>query len=298
MKLYLLVLSLLSTIGLCAHGRDYDVNLIVFSKDTPLQLHAFLESLAMNGNGFHTVSVLYQATSDRLARAYQNVHTSFSVVEFIDLNRSLIARDTDSQHLPAPFKTQLCSLIDNARARYFMFATDDSLLIDRVNVRECAQLLAKTKARGFYLWSGKDVLEPELEKCKVRAQFNQIANSIYLWRSDCSMDDGRHPIDMTIFPKEIIEPMCGMLDYDSLTTFRQAWLKNVRADVQTYGLCYERPKLMPLPFKFLPGETQKGGVGRLTAEQQLELFEEGSRIDVVGILNALTLQNLSKKGAA
>lgn len=290
MKRFLLSAVLFTVFGLAAHGRDYDANLIVFSKDSPLQLHAFLESLAINGNGFHTVSVLYQATSERLARAYQNVHTAFSVVEFINLAQNTASR--------ASFKTGLCTLIDAARARYFMFATDDILLIDTVNVRECAQLLAKAKARGFYLWSGKDIIESELEKHKVRAQFQQIANSVYLWRSERGIDDGRHPIDMTIFPKEIIEPICHMLEYDSLDTFRQAWLKQMRADVHTYGLCYERPKLLPLPAQFIPTDRKKVGDGRLTAEQQLELFEEGSRIDVVGILNALTLQNLSKKGAA
>lgn len=276
MKFYLLVFSLLSTIGLCAHDGAYDVDLIVFSKDRPLQLYAFFDSLAQHAKGFHKITVLCHAKTEQIARAYEQVRQAFPVFEFVYQSRENPRRD---------FKPLLCSLVDRSHAKYIIFAVDDIIVTDSFDVQECAKSLEKTKAYGFYLRLGKDISGcfTEHRETGLPHLYPVEGGVGVLWQFNTGQGDWRYPntVDMTLYPKGMVAQVCHQLNYHSPNTFEGTWAGH--ANMQAYGLCFETSKMINIPLNLVQTDWKNPITNTFTAEQLLELFEKGYKMNVAAL---------------
>lgn len=280
MKLQFLLVGLFFVIGaavnLGAHGGNYAVDLIVFSKDRPLQLYAFLESLTNNAKGFHDISVLCHAKNERIARAYDEVQQKFPHVDFVFQSRENPRGD---------FKQLLCSLVDHSHASYIIFAVDDIIVTDSFDIQECAQLLAQTKAYGFYLRLGKEISGCFMERRETGLpHLYPVQGGVgFLWQFDTGTGDWRYPntVDMTLYPKTTVVQACHGLQYHSPNTFEGVWCG--RVNLKASGLCFEKSKMINIPMNLVQTDWKNLATNSFSADQLLELFEKGLKIDVAAL---------------
>lgn len=278
MKFFGFIVTLLCSfsLGLSAHGDRYDVDLIIFSKDRPLQLYALLESLATQAKGFHDIAVLCHAKNDRVAHAYKQVEQAFPTVDFIYQSRENPRGD---------FKRLLCSLVDHSHANYLIFAVDDIIVTDSFDIEECAKLLEQTKAYGFYLRLGKDITGCFMERRETGLpQFYPVQGGVgVIWHFDTGQGDWRYPntVDMTLYPKATVVKACHQLNYHSPNTFEGTWCGYV--NLKMSGLCFETSKIINIPMNLVQTDWKNLMTNTFTADQLLDLFEKGQKIDVAAL---------------
>lgn len=279
MKFFYLVVTLLCSfsLGLNAHGDAYDVDLIVFSKDRPLQLYAFLESLTTQAKGFHDITVLCHAKNERMAHAYKQVEQAFPTVDFVYQS---------CENPRGDFKRLLCSLVDHSHANYLIFAVDDIIVTDSFDIQECAKMLEQTKAYGFYLRLGKDITGCFMERRETGTpQFYPVQGGIgVLWHFEAGQGDWRYPntVDMTLYPKATVVQACHQLSYHSPNTFEGVWC-GWRLNLKTYGLCFETSKMINIPMNLVQTDWKNRVTNIFTADQLLDVFEKGNKIDVAAL---------------
>lgn len=89
------------------------ISLCVFSKNRPMQLEAFLDSLTTNAQYIkeEDIYVLYTYTNDQFKQGYDILKSSFKNINWI---------------LESDLKTQLIDLVKGFK-QYFLWTTDDSL---------------------------------------------------------------------------------------------------------------------------------------------------------------------------
>ncbi|HJZ23054.1 MAG TPA: glycosyltransferase family A protein, partial [Candidatus Babeliales bacterium] len=131
-------------------SKNDTVSLIIFSYNRPLQLYALLESIQKYMKGLESIAVLYRADSDRFAAAYDKVKSTFATLsDAMTWQRQ--------QNPPHDFKELLLSLLDAQTSPYLMFAVDDNILKDAVDLHICMKYMQCTKAYGFFLRLGEHI---------------------------------------------------------------------------------------------------------------------------------------------
>lgn len=162
------------------NGENRMASVIVFSKDRPLQLHAYLESLiAMSEIEQKDISVLY---CEKNEISYSKVRKYFHAVNWI--------RETE-------FDTQLRRIVADA-GNYIMFGCDDVIFTHKFCIREIELFLNNTKdVLGITLRLGNNI------KPKPKNQFIKDGFSIWDWANSRE----RHynypwELDCTVYRKD------------------------------------------------------------------------------------------------
>lgn len=253
------------------------IDLIVFSKNRPLQLYAFLESCEKYVTGTAMISVIYYA-GDEYSGAYMHVHKRFPTVRFI---RQSVENPYDD------FKPLLYSLVKCSRAAYMLFAVDDIVVIDYIDLQKCAKLLKKQKAYGFYLRLGHDICECYTEELSVQQPpLHCVETGMYSWDFGAGSGDWNYPhtVDMTLFRKKDVWHAVKYLDYDSPNTFEQAWAdKSVLLSKKTKGLCSGVSKIVNIPLNLVQEDFKNRHIKNCDVQFLLEKFQQGFKLDILAL---------------
>jgi hypothetical protein len=276
MKLFLKVCMMSCMTVFIASAQQTAVDLVIFSKNRPLQLYAFLESCSRYVSGLSSVSVIYYADQD-FTDAYTTVQQTFPEAQFLQQKALGVKGD---------FKQLTRQAVSATEAPYIIFAVDDIVVIDHVDLQRCVQLLEQYQAYGFYLRLGSDITECYSEgrhtgqpPLKIREQ------DVYSWRFFQGTGDWGYPhtVDMTLFRKKDVKPFVKGLFYHSPNTFEGQWAGYASAIIQRRGLCFTYSKIINLPLNLVQNDFNNRHGADYDAHYLLAQFQAGLKMDITDL---------------
>ena len=262
-----------------AHAGN-KVDVVIFSYDRPLQLELLLNSMERFMVGTGQVSVVYRASAQSYKKAYEQLHTSFPSIHFV----------AQGAHPKKDFKplTEQCAF--STPHEYILFAVDDNVVKEPVDLGACIDLLEKYHAYGFYLRMGTHLTECYTMSCKQPLPSLQEREAgLYSWCFAQGYADWNYPnnVDMTLYRKRDIKPMVTSLTYENPNTLELQWASNPTSRTK-FGLCFARSKMVNLPLNKVQDSWDNRNEHLLQPEEQLAKFDEGLAIDLeplCGIMN-------------
>lgn len=270
MKQYLLiVLFIFTSLTACAEKAD----MVIFSFDRPLQLYALLESVKRYVTGLEQIHVIYRASNDEFAYAYDCINQDFPHVTFT----------RQGKNPRQDFQPLTINAVETTPTPYVIFAVDDNIVKDYVDLEECIDLLNQTNAYGFYLRLGLNI-----SHCYTQNQSQNIPahrsvkNDVYAWQFAHGSHDWGYPntVDLTLFKKEEILPTIKTISFYSPNVFECAWAQKADAIMHRRGLFYAESKIVNLPLNIVQEDWNNRNQQELLPAQQLELFFAGKKIDI------------------
>ena len=253
-----------------------EVDLVVFSHDRPLQLYAFLESAGKYMRSLHRLFVIYRVSSENYDKGYREVKKKFSQAIFLKESMQLSSGD---------FSSLLLKTLRNyevSKARFVMFANDDIVIKDKINLEKAVRSLKKTGAYGFYFRLGKHV-----DYC-FKGDFYQgvpksveIEKGIYAWQFEVGQGDWRCPNtkDMALYRKKDIYPYFVCMKFHNPNILEALW--DEHADLSKVGLYDQSAKIVSFPLKsVIQNEWVKSKICDISTKQLLSLFEQGLKMNI------------------
>lgn len=267
MIMYILLLFFLSAY---AHEND-SVDLLIYSYDRPLQVYACLESMQAHMVGVRSCTIIYRISNKNFAQGYEQVKKDFPGVCFIQQRPQ--ADD---------FKQLTLAWLKNA-CNYVMFAVDDIVVTEAVNVNHCVQAMERYNGYGFYLRLGKNITIQSMGDSQKARQLvcpplMPLEENIFQW----TFADARgewayaHSLDMTIYRKNEVHDFFKKAEYKSPNSMEAEWTYYI--DKRKKGLCYEHSKIVNIPLNCIQKDYKNYSMG-VSTEQLLALFNEGFKID-------------------
>jgi hypothetical protein len=255
------------------HHQELKADLVIFSFDRPLQLYALLESIEKYITGLGQIHIIYRASNDQFSAAYEEVHKRFNTPQFI--------KQGDNPR--NDFKPLTLQATFSSPHDYVIFAVDDIIVKDFINITQCIELLEKFHAYGFYLRLGKNLTEcysvnhPQKLPPLVEAE-----KGIFAWRFIQGEYDWNYPntVDMTVYRKKDIKVNFEMLSYQAPNSLEGAWAGRGYTVNSLIGLCYETSKIVNLPLNRVQNEYSNRSMNFLMPDQLLNIFNEGLKISI------------------
>ena len=246
-------------------------DLFIFSYDRPLQLYALLESIKKHIKGIEDIFVLYRASAKEFSSAYSRLVEEFSDVWFVKQSNP-----------PNDFKELFLTILRESTTSYALFAVDDIIVKDDVNLSECIQVLEQTKAYGFYLRLGQNITGPhEHKKREMLPVHFKVSNQIYVWQFAQGNYDWHYPntVDMTLYRKSEILPYLQHLSYKNPNALESQWAASF-AQWNKTGLFFSESKVVNIPVNRVGEQSTAPVMNSYSLKDLLSFFEKGLKIDI------------------
>ena len=217
----------------------YGPDLIIFSYDRPLQLYALLESIKKNMTGLNSITIMYRSSNEEFEKAYKKVHAAFPMAQL-----------KKQYNPPHDFKQMLVECSSCSQSPYIMFAVDDMIIKESIDLNECCVLLEKYNAYGFYLRLGLNLdYCYSMQRAQPLPSHIKHDHNICLWKFRDGKDDWGYPhtVDMTIYRKADISKCLQNMPYWSPNTFEGEWAGQAHSILDRCGLCYNQTMVINIP---------------------------------------------------
>ncbi len=257
------------------------VDLVVFSYDRPLQLYAFLESVEAYLTNPHLIHVIYRCTDDRFASGYDKVFTRFRYV----------IPHKQGKNPQKDFKKNVLKSVFSKKSKspYIMFAVDDIILTDKIDLTECTDALKKYKGWFFSLRLGKNItkntlaLNQSLEPVHTGVPNGKdLKNGVFTWKFTDPSAQGSwnypNSTDVTIYRKKDIKRFLKKAKYTNPNIMESEWHWNWQPKNKK-GLSFQSSKAVNLPLNVVNPYWQSANIN-ISTWQLLEKFESGFKIDI------------------
>ncbi|QQR49642.1 hypothetical protein IPF37_02255 [bacterium] len=255
--------------------KNTDVDLIIFSYDRPLQLRAYLESLEKRVCGLNKTYVLYRASDQLFAQAYDELVALYPTTNFVC--------QVVEPGAVANIKPQLSTIFEKSQASYFMFGVDDIVVTEEVDVQDCVRAMDDYGAYSFYLRLGKNITQ-----CYTLSVHEDFANpplleverGLFMWTVNQSLYDWNYPnsLDMSIFRKKEVLPVIAAIDYVTPNQLDAAWARCT--DPSWKGICYEHSKMVNIPLNLVQETQGMRNMQFFSTKELLDDFVIGFKIDI------------------
>lgn len=250
------------------------VDVVVFSYNRPMQLYALLESMHKYMSGIGEIHIIYRSDSRPYTRAYEKVFQEFSqVIPHKQGNRP--------QH---DFKDLTVSSVCSSPADYIIFAVDDIIVKDTVDLNQCAELLNKYDAYGFYLRLGKNLTyNYTTDQQQAVPQGADVEPGLFRWRFKDGCCNWAYPntVDMTLYRKSDIKMIFEKMPYANPNELEGRWAGYGTAhDMQKSGLCFDVSKIVNIPLNRVQNVWSNRHMNSLQPWELLRLFNQGLKIDI------------------
>ena len=260
------------SVHLYAHSEE-KADLVIFSYDRPLQLYALLESVHKYITGLGETHVIYRASNDAYAQAYDQVRTTFSSAQF--------ARQGDNP--AADFKPLTLKATFDSPNNYILFAVDDIVVKDFVSLGECINALEKMNAYGFFLRLGTNLSECYSLQCKQPVPpLKEVAPGIFAWKFSEGRCDWAYPhtVDITLYRKKDISEDLRSLFYRSPNYLEGTWHSRSGRIMHRFGLCFVHSKIVNIPLNKVQTDNDNIHMNLLSPLELRQLFEQGMKMDI------------------
>ncbi len=251
-----------------------NTDIVIFSYNRPLQLYALLESMETYVTGLNEKKVIYRASEKEYEDAYQKVKQRFADVDFM-------AQGDNPQ---ADFKPLTMEATFESSGEYVVFAVDDIIITDFVDMNECARLLEKTGAYGFYLRLGTNITQSYSMrgKCPVPPHV-EVEKNVYAWRFNTGIHDWRYPhsVDFNVFKKTTIKRDFTALSFRNPNNLEAGWAGRGRFILDKTGLFFTYSKMINIPMNLVQTEYIRNNcMHDLSPKELLDVFNKGLKIDI------------------
>jgi hypothetical protein len=249
-------------------------DLIIFSYDRPLQLYALLESLSLYATDINSITTVYRTSNDRYDAAFNYVASQFPQVNFLH------------QQNIHDFKSLTLQALESSSSDYVVFAVDDNIVKDTINLQECITWLENTNAYGFYLKLGTHLDYCYTENApQAVPPHEQIHNTIFSWEFESGEKDWHYPntVDMTLYRKKDLLHLFKQLDYTNPNLLEGKWAAwwVVHKAPSPIGLFYKNSKIINIPLnKVQTIDILNRDMNLYTPQELLEKFENGYKINI------------------
>jgi len=250
------------------------VDMVVFSYDRPMQLYAFLESVEKYVTGVNQTHVVYRTSNSVFDASYEEVKKRFPSVIF----------RKQSENPAADFKPLVLSSVYArcSSSPYIIFAVDDIIVKDSVDLKECAAALEREKAWGFFLRLGKNInyafMMNEPSPCPEVVQDGNMMT----WQFGKSVSDWAYSnnVDMTLYRKDDMKDFLMRESYNNPNILEFVWTRYV--DLNKKGISFEKSKIVNIPLN-LTNPSLNRHLNSYTTQDLLQKFQEGYKIDITPI---------------
>lgn len=248
-------------------------DLIVFSYNRPLQLYAFLESLEKRVVGLNKVSVLFRA-DDYFTSGYQIVQEAFPHVQFVQQSKSEPRKDFKPLVMEMSFGSR------SSDAAYILYAVDDIVITEDIDVRKDVEKLKKIGAYGFYyrLGEGVDYCYSE-DKEQTVPRLIELEKDVYMWEFSQGTGDWGYPnsVDFVLYAKKELQPVFEKLTFSYPNDFEGNWAR--LANPQKLGLCHRETKMVNIPLNLVTSIPNRH-LNAYSPHALNEMFLAGLKMDV------------------
>ena len=246
------------------------VDLIIFSCDRPLQLYALLESVERYVFHLGQVHVIVRSTDVLYKQAYEEVFQTFP---------SVLVKE---QFGPHDFKTITLQSMHELREEHILFAVDDIILTDEVDLDYCVKMMKMFDAYGFYLRMGKNcTLGYPHPHSVALPPFVYDADNLLAWRLNTGSCDWGYPhtVDMTVYKKcDIIEDLQNLVYY-APNTLEAYWAGTSGKIMHRLGVSFNHSHMVNIPMNRVQNEVQNYNMG-IDPLELLYIFNKGNKIDI------------------
>lgn len=249
------------------------VDVIIFSFDRPLQLYALLESMDQHMRGVGTCCVLYRSSNESFDKAYQEVAKRFYSVLFVK-------QGSEPRN---DFKLLTMHLLKSVSSPYVMFAVDDIIVKDDVDLSYCARMLECTSAYGFYLRLGCNIDYCYSEnRATPVPPMQEIDDACYAWSFYQGKGDWGYPntVDMTVYRRDMIYAILSALPFSSPNQLEGHWASGARGVMHLIGLCFEQSKIVNIPLNLVQQDWHNRHMDSYTPQELLDIFSAGKKMDI------------------
>jgi hypothetical protein len=248
-------------------------DLVIFSFDRPIQLYALLESAEKYVKGLEQILVIYRSSEEKFKEGYDKVQQRFKAVKFLQQGKEP-AKDFKPLFLKAAFKSP---------SPYIIFAVDDMIVKNPVDLEECAELLEKTGAYGYYLRLGSHVDYSYMGRAPQKIPPSwEIKKGIFAWQFKQGEHDWKYPcsVDMSLYKKSDIQEVLTKVEYHNPNLLESRWA--LKARYNKMGLYFDEAKVVNVPLNMVNQSNIWGNrqMESLTPHELLEKLQAGLKIDI------------------
>ncbi|MCX5921936.1 MAG: hypothetical protein NTX86_01250 [Candidatus Dependentiae bacterium] len=278
-RLTLLVLFFFISFGMLADiktGQNGKTDLIIFSYNRPLQLHALLESLTIFVSNLNEIYVLYRVNNEQFDHAYEEIKAIFPRINFVK----------QGNNPRNDFKPLLLQCFFASPAAYILFAVDDDIVKDYVDMRTCTEALEATNAYCFFLRLGKNIVKQYGQNISLTLPpCVEVKKNIFNYYIKNGIGDWRYPnnVDMTVYKKSTVAPFFQNANYHSPNTLEAMWA--AQQNLNTYGLFFETSKMFALPINIIQEDWYTTHENSFTAQELLHLWQDGYAMNLAPFHN-------------
>jgi hypothetical protein len=265
LKLCILLLSLY------AHAYN-QVDCIIFSYDRPLQLYALLESIAIHVDGLQDIFVIYRSSNPVFESGYKKVKQDFSAVHYMCQGNNP-AKD---------FKQLTVKAFQQNNTKYVLFAVDDIVVKEDVDLNDVILRMDRHNAYGFYLRLGLHLDYCYALDTKMMVPKVQAFDGAYTWYFNAATGDWGYPhtVDMTVYRKKDIAESILHMSYENPNLLEARWGGRAGQIMHRCGLCYETTKIVNLPLNRVGHTFANRHMHYMTAQELLDIFLSGKKMNI------------------
>lgn len=245
-------------------------DLIVFSYDRPLQLYALLESVEKYCHGIDQITVIYRSSGKEYDQGYAQVNEDFPQVNMV--------RQSGSPH--KDFQSHVIRALKNGESEYFLFAVDDDVITDEIDLHQGIAALRKTDAYGFFYRLGKEIdYDYMLDMAIQQPSLMQVDEGIYAWMFKHCQGYWGSPTstDFVLYKKGAVLPQLEKISFANPMELEAEWAKI--ASPKRVGLCYETSRMVNIPLNLVHQSTSRNSQSN-SPRELVELFNDQWKMDI------------------
>ena len=247
------------------------LNIVCFSKDRPMQLQAYIESLDKYADLQYTLDIIYTVSDEKYEQAYKQLMATYDDIPFI--------RETNMQK-------NLRDLF-NGYGEHVMFGCDDVLFTSKFG-NEYETLMIDENVFGFTMRAGENIIYSHPAQTHFKFHGEVIEDTFCKWDWRTGQVTFAYPFELnaTVYRKQ------DVLKYFDLVKGVKKWHPNI-LEGGFYSLrqyfynrpimySYKNPKMVVLTINRVqdvaenPVYEEEG----YTTEKLLEMFLAGRQIDI------------------
>lgn len=246
-------------------------DIIVYSFDRPLQLHAFLESSTNLIEGIGNCFVICRASNSEFKKGYDIVAKRFPSTTFY----------FQSSEPKKDFKKLTIHCFNEGKNPYVLFAVDDIIVTDNITLSDCIRAMQECNAYAFFFRLGKNITRSYRDENN-QPNLSLLRDDIYSWYiKDGSVNWGYpNNLDMTLYRKSEIRNALISMYYETPNTFESTWSGKGHEVAHRLGLCCQRSKIVNIPLNMVQSDYPNLSMNFKTISDLLGLYFENKIIDI------------------
>jgi hypothetical protein len=248
-------------------NRKAQLEIVIFSKDRPLQLLALLESMDHYSTPKILPHIIFNASSLIYKQAYEELFQKYSHLLKTKYNDSELG-----------FKKTLVSILENLESEKITFLVDDIIFKAELNwdtvigfdsAKVVPTLRLAPHLKRCYTANDSQLLPPFMEK-----------NNFFWWFWNEGEYDWKYPlsVDGNIFSRHEFLELIKELDFKAPNTLEFKLQKFKHLFINRLGLCFHESIIVNNPINKVQSEINNLH-GKIHQDELLKKFQENKKID-------------------